>query len=160
MNVGDPNDTIKSQVVVEGVGYAHSSVRCLKLSNIYLNLLDKAVTRIKGIFSHYGIKIILYADDFILMGKKINGEVESYLKKLLIRMGLSLNTSKTLKVNTKENSIDFLGYKELCLHLSTLLCLSHSLKKEGYYSDNFFKYRSISSSLPRLNFFFKRYLIM
>jgi hypothetical protein len=80
------------------------------LSNICLNLPDKAVNRITGIFRHFGIKIIRYADDFVLMGKKINGEVEPYLKKLLSRMGLSLNTGKTRKVNVKENSMDFLGF--------------------------------------------------
>jgi hypothetical protein len=92
------------------IGVPQGGVISPLLSNIYLNLLDKAVKRISGIFNHYGIKIIRYADDFILMGKKINGEVESYLKKLLSRMGLSLNTSKTHKVNAKENSIDFLGF--------------------------------------------------
>jgi group II intron reverse transcriptase/maturase len=39
------------------------------LANIYLNLLDKAVEREGGMFKRYGIRIVRYADDFVLMGK-------------------------------------------------------------------------------------------
>jgi len=43
------------------------------LANIYLHLLDTVVTN-KDMFKELGIKIIRYADDFILMGKQIARE--------------------------------------------------------------------------------------
>ena len=51
-----------------------------------------------------------YADDFVMMGKKIESHVKDKLKELLSRMGLSLNEEKTRLVNAKEESFDFLGF--------------------------------------------------
>jgi RNA-directed DNA polymerase len=44
------------------------------LANIYMNLIDRAVCRIGGIFQQAGIRIIRYADDFVLLGKTIPKE--------------------------------------------------------------------------------------
>lgn len=80
------------------------------LANIYLHLLDRIVNNPLSLFSRYGIKIVRYADDFVLMGRSIPKEVTDYLTNLIGRMGLTLNENKTRKVRATETSFDFLGF--------------------------------------------------
>jgi group II intron reverse transcriptase/maturase len=80
------------------------------LANIYMNLIDKAVNRTGGVFKRTGLSIIRYADDFILTGKTINAEAETYLKTLLTRTGLALNETKTRKVTVRDTPFNFLGF--------------------------------------------------
>jgi len=55
--------------------------------NIYLNLLDKAVNRRDGFFHKYGISIVRYADDFILLARKIPKSSLDYLHLMLEKNG-------------------------------------------------------------------------
>lgn len=80
------------------------------LANIYLDIVDKAVNRVNGYFHRYGIKIIRYADDFILMAKTIPKHCLDYLKQILDRMELSLNEDKTCLIDTSKESFNFLGF--------------------------------------------------
>ncbi len=80
------------------------------LANIYLHEFDKAVNREKGVFYQCGIKIIRYADDWVLMAKRIPQSALDYLNKLLKRMKLELNEDKSKIVNALEESFDFLGH--------------------------------------------------
>ena len=80
------------------------------LANIYLHLLDRIVNNPKSVFARYGIELIRYADDFILMGHLIPEMVLSRLHELLRRMGLRINPEKSKRVNAKESPFDFLGY--------------------------------------------------
>lgn len=80
------------------------------LANIYLHLLDKIVNKEDGIFRQAGIKIVRYADDFILMGKTIPGYILERLKYILNRMELTLNTEKSHQVKAYKESFDFLGF--------------------------------------------------
>lgn len=80
------------------------------LANIYLHLLDRTVNNTKSLFHRYGIKIVRYADDFVLMGRTLPGEVRSKLEKLLGRMGLTLNADKTHTIDAKQKSFSFLGF--------------------------------------------------
>jgi len=80
------------------------------LANIYMSLIDRSIIRSDSIFSKYGIKIIRYADDFVLMGTQLITVAEEKLKELLTRMGLTLNEDKTKKINSTESSFDFLGF--------------------------------------------------
>ena len=41
------------------------------LANIYMNLLDRIVNKMNGYFANLGIRMIRYADDFILMSHEI-----------------------------------------------------------------------------------------
>jgi Group II intron, maturase-specific domain./Reverse transcriptase (RNA-dependent DNA polymerase). len=75
-----------------------------------MNLIDRIINRSDSIFSKNGIKIIRYADDFVLMGKQLVAEAEEKLKELLTRMGLTLNEDKTKQINATESSFDFLGF--------------------------------------------------
>lgn len=80
------------------------------LANIYMNLLDRIVNNPQGYCSKRGIKMIRYADDFILMSKHVNQEVINKIHKYLDRMGLIINTDKSKLVNAEEQSFDFLGF--------------------------------------------------
>jgi len=93
------------------IGTPQGGVISPLLSNIYLNLLDRIVSHPNSIFSQTGIRIIRYADDFVLMGSNIGEEVKVKLRELLSRMELSLNQEKSKEVNAVESSFDFLGFK-------------------------------------------------
>lgn len=80
------------------------------LANIYLNLIDTIVSRKDGNFFKYGVRIVRYADDFILMAKKIPQHCIDYLLSLLQRMELEINQEKTRMVNVMEEPFDFLGF--------------------------------------------------
>lgn len=79
------------------------------LANIYLHLVDKLVNS-KEMFRRLGIKIVRYADDFILIGRQIPQEILDYLNRILERMGLKLNLEKSKKINAYIESFDFLGF--------------------------------------------------
>ncbi len=80
------------------------------LANIYFHLIDRVVNNPKSLFSQYGIKIVRYADDFVLMGKELPNVVAEKLQSLLTRMGLTINEEKTHKIDAKETSFEFLGF--------------------------------------------------
>ena len=93
------------------IGTPQGGVISPLLSNIYLHLLDRIVSNPKSLFSQSGIRIIRYADDFVLMGERISEEVKGKLRELLNRMELSLNQEKSKEVNALESSFDFLGFR-------------------------------------------------
>ena len=78
------------------------------LANIYLNLVDKVVNRMNGI--REDVRMVRYADDFVLMGREISERVLTKLHEVLARMELSLNTEKSRIVNAAEESFEFLGF--------------------------------------------------
>ncbi len=80
------------------------------LANIYMNLLDRIVNNPKGYFSKRGVKMIRYADDFILMSKHIEQETIITVHNYLDRMGLIINTDKSKLVDAREEAFDFLGF--------------------------------------------------
>lgn len=80
------------------------------LANIYLHLIDRIVNNGQSLFSKHGVKMVRYADDFVLMGKTLPKEVIEKLKSLLQRMGLSLNEDKTRQIDAKTDSFNFLGF--------------------------------------------------
>jgi group II intron reverse transcriptase/maturase len=80
------------------------------LANIYMHLVDRIVNNSKSLFQQGGIKIVRYADDFILMGKEITQEAIDKLRELLDRMELVLNETKTHQLNATEEPFNFLGF--------------------------------------------------
>ena len=78
------------------------------LANIYFHLIDRIVNNPRSLFCKHGVRIVRYADDFVLMGKKLPEEVIEKLKSLLHRMGLSLNESKTRKIDARKKALTFL----------------------------------------------------
>jgi len=92
------------------VGTPQGGVISPLLANIYLNLLDRIVNNPKSLFHENGVKIVRYADDFVLMGKQMGDQIKEKLTSLLSRMGLSINAEKTRTVEAKRESFDFLGF--------------------------------------------------
>lgn len=80
------------------------------LANLYMHLLDRIISSTKSLFHKYGVSIVRYADDFVLMGKTIPDRVLSKLRELLERMGLTLNAKKTRLLEARQETFDFLGF--------------------------------------------------
>lgn len=80
------------------------------LANIYMHLVDKIVNNTKDIFHQSGIRIVRYADDFVLLGEKITEQAMKRLRSILTRMGLKLNEQKTRQVQAKDIAFNFLGF--------------------------------------------------
>ena len=80
------------------------------LANIYMHLVDRIVNSTGSVFEQAGIKIVRFADDFILIGKKLTQEAIDKLRELLARMDLVLNETKTHEVNALEEPFGFLGF--------------------------------------------------
>jgi RNA-directed DNA polymerase len=64
----------------------------------------------RSLFGIFGIRIVRYADDFVLMGKKLPPEVLEKLESLLNRMGLMINKEKTRQIDARNESFNFLGF--------------------------------------------------
>jgi group II intron reverse transcriptase/maturase len=80
------------------------------LANVYFHLIDRIVNNTKSLFGKYGIRIVRYADDFVLMGKTLPVEIIERLKSLLQRMGLTINETKTRQIDARDESFNFLGF--------------------------------------------------
>ena len=89
------------------VGTPQGGVISPLLANIYLHLLDRLVKTHK---SFKDIEIVRYADDFVLMGRKLCQSVLDNLKYLLNRMELSINEEKSKQIDACKDSLDFLGF--------------------------------------------------
>jgi len=92
------------------IGTPQGGVISPLLANIYLHLVDRIVNNAQSLFSKHGVKMVRYADDFVLMGRTLPEEVIKKLKSLLHRMGLSLNEVKTRKLDARTESFSFLGF--------------------------------------------------
>jgi RNA-directed DNA polymerase len=80
------------------------------LANVYLHLLDSIINKVNGRYQRIGAKIVRYADDFVIMGKRLTGVVIEDIKRIISRLGLTLNEEKTRVVKAKEESFNFLGF--------------------------------------------------
>ena len=78
------------------------------LANIYLNLLDEVSSKWEA-FRY--VKLVRYADDFVLMGKEISHRTIERLKYLLGRMELHVNDEKTKLINAAQVPLSFLGFE-------------------------------------------------
>ncbi len=110
---------LKSPIYEEGkftggkknkVGTPQGGVISPLLANIYMHLVDKLINNVHQLYNQQGIKIVRYADDFVLMGKRITKEALEKLKDILKRMGLSLNEKKTRLIQAQETPFQFLGF--------------------------------------------------
>ncbi len=82
------------------------------LSNIYLHAFDEIVNNPKGMFAKANIRIVRYADDFLLMGKwYFSKEILVYISRIMDNMGLTLHKEKTKLLHTNKSSLFFLGFE-------------------------------------------------
>lgn len=80
------------------------------LANIYFHLIDRIVNNQSSLFWAHGIRIVRYADDFVLMGRTLPTQAIDKLKELLNRMGLRINAEKTRQIDARKESFNFLGF--------------------------------------------------
>lgn len=92
------------------VGTPQGGVISPLLANIYLNLLDRIICKKNGFYAKRGVKIVRYADDFVIMGRYLDTEVLQRINSLLTRMGLILNKEKSRMIDARKESFDFLGF--------------------------------------------------
>ncbi len=92
------------------VGTPQGGVISPLLANIYLHLVDRLVNNPSSIFHKDGIEIVRYADDFVLMGRRITKASIDKLQSVLSRMELTLNAEKTKTVDAREEGFGFLGF--------------------------------------------------
>ncbi len=82
------------------------------LSNIYLHAFDKIVNHPQGKFAKANIRMVRYADDFLLMGKwYFSKEILHYIDRIMENMGLTLNKEKTKLLHSCKSSLFFLGFE-------------------------------------------------
>lgn len=79
------------------------------LSNLYLHLLDRIWER-HQLEKKLGARIVRYADDIVVLCRCGTGRPMVILRKILERLGLSLNEAKTRIVNAFGGKFDFLGF--------------------------------------------------
>ncbi|WP_103867589.1 group II intron reverse transcriptase/maturase, partial [Aquimarina sp. I32.4] len=82
------------------------------LSNIYLHAFDEIVNHPNGNFAKANIRMVRYADDFLLMGKwYFSKEILQYIDRIMGNMGLTLNKEKTKLLHSCKSSLFFLGFE-------------------------------------------------
>lgn len=92
------------------VGTPQGGVISPLLANIYLHVLDRIVNSREGVFAKAGIHIVRYADDFVLMGRKLTTEAMERLHSILQRMELRINEGKSRHINARQTPFNFLGF--------------------------------------------------
>ena len=92
------------------IGTPQGGVISPLLANTYFHMLDRIVNNAQSLFYKFGVKIVRYADDFVLMGRTLSVEIIDKLKSLLNRMGLLINETKTRQIDAKKESFNFLGF--------------------------------------------------
>lgn len=98
-------------VRTETTGTPQGGVISPLLANLYLHWLDHTWEKKAFGKRPHDAHIVRYADDFVIL---CNERPEFYLeqaKKVLDRLGLTLNAQKTRIVNAKEEPFDFLGHR-------------------------------------------------
>ncbi len=79
------------------------------LANIYMNRFLK-YWRIKGCNEIFRVRIVSYADDFVILSRGSAAEALNLTDAVITRLGLKLNQDKTVIVNAQNGDFDFLGY--------------------------------------------------
>ena len=105
MEKGKPRGGKKNKV-----GTPQGGVISPLLANIYLHLLDKAVNKNGGLYKRNGVKIVRYADDFVLMARRLPQECLDHMNWMFGKMKLKINEEKSRLLSAKEESFDFLGH--------------------------------------------------
>jgi RNA-directed DNA polymerase len=81
------------------------------LANIYMNRYLRLWRR-QGAGERFAARIVNYADDFVILSLSLSRAADAmeWTRRVMGRMGLTLNEKKTRIVNAKEETFDFLGY--------------------------------------------------
>jgi RNA-directed DNA polymerase len=83
------------------------------LANLYLHWFDRLFHRSDGPYRWADARLVRYADDFVILAKRVGGRVGQFVEQTLQgRFDLTVNRDKTRTVKLRElgASLDFLGY--------------------------------------------------
>jgi len=79
------------------------------LSNLYLHILDRIWER-HELEARYRARLVRYADDLVILCARSVDAPMAMLRKVLGKLDLSLNETKTRVVDARKESFDFLGF--------------------------------------------------
>jgi RNA-directed DNA polymerase len=80
------------------------------LANLYLHILDRIWER-NNLQQRLGARIVRFADDIVILCKRNkSAEAMAVLRRILERLKLTLNETKTKIVNAHKGKFDFLGF--------------------------------------------------
>lgn len=79
------------------------------LANLYMNRYLRAFRR-AGLDRRYGARLVNYADDFVVLGRRGAAEVLAQTRQWFQQMGLTLNEQKTRLCDGRREAFTFLGY--------------------------------------------------
>lgn len=79
------------------------------LANIYMNRFLK-YWRITGRGEQFQAKVVVYADDFVILSRRSAAGVMEWTQRVMTKLGLTLNVEKTRIRNARQEQFDFLGY--------------------------------------------------
>jgi RNA-directed DNA polymerase len=110
--IGEDGNGVKRTVgggKANGRGTPQGGVISPLLSNCYLHILDRIWQRrcLKG---ELGAHLVRYADDFVVLCRGGTEQPLQVVRRVLERLGLSLNEAKTRVVDATAGSFDFLGF--------------------------------------------------
>lgn len=80
------------------------------LANLYLHLIDRMWKK-NRLQERYGVRLVRYADDFVVMCRRDTGQAMMAVRHAVTRLGLTLNEKKTLVVDGNKESFTFLGFE-------------------------------------------------
>jgi RNA-directed DNA polymerase len=99
------------QVRVSTTGTPQGGVISPLLANLYLHWLDRYWDRREYAKRPHDAHIIRYADDFVILCSRRPEFYLSEAKKVIDRLGLTLNEQKTRLVDVAKEPFDFLGHR-------------------------------------------------
>jgi RNA-directed DNA polymerase len=79
------------------------------LANLYMNRFLK-YWQITGRGNAFQAQVVNYADDFVILSRRHAVQARDWTRKVMTRLGLTLNETKTKLRNARQESFDFLGY--------------------------------------------------
>jgi RNA-directed DNA polymerase len=79
------------------------------LANLYMHRFIQAFRKY-GLDHRYGAVLVVYADDFVVLCKRNAAKALEEIRRLLIRIGLTINETKTSVKWARTEAFDFLGY--------------------------------------------------
>src|SRR5271166_58544 len=92
-----------------GLGTPQGGVISPLVANIYMNRFLKHWRR-SGRGEAWQAHVINYADDFVILSRGHAAEALAWTDRVMTRLGLSLNRTKTCLRNARQERFDFLGY--------------------------------------------------
>ncbi len=107
-----PIQQADGQLTKSSIGTPQGGVISPLLANIYMNVFDQLITDPEGVYAKEDIRIVRYADDFILMKTKhYPPKILRRMNETLSRMGLTINQKKTKLRHISKSSFCFLGFE-------------------------------------------------